>query len=260
MFNIYHEVNVQWRKSKHWGNELRLKKESLSSEQIMNGFVHVFIFFRLDKMIQKIAKEDYFYSEDAEIERIGQLTKWIMTEKSVVGDIFREKSNLESFILSLFNEHMDNNEVIHFDGLITFSMKPLLDVLKFAVGFGIDEMKREEEHQSFLQSILEYMKTKQPKTKVLYIVEGQSFHFYKENGERYSELELKRLMKHEPLYIIGLDEDELNIAPVITLLPEKIYLFGHQPTEAKTNTLLTLFQEKVVFLPMNQFPFSNPVK
>jgi putative sporulation protein YtxC len=260
IFQLYQEVNVQWRKNKHWGNELRFKEDKLSLDQMMKAFVHVFVFFRLDKIIQQIAKNDYYYSDDAEIERIGQLTKWVMTEKVIESKLFNEGGNLEAFIFTLFEEHLEEREVIHFDGLMTFCIKPLFHKLKIAVGFGIDEMKREEEHQSFIQSIREYIKLRPPKTKTLYIVEGQTFHFYKENGDPYTELELKWLMRHEPLYMIGLDDSELNIAPVITLLPEKIYLFGHYPTEAKTNTLLNLFQERVQFRPLSQFPFSTPVK
>ena len=88
-------------------------------------------------------------------------------------------------------------------------------------------MKREEEHrESFVQSIRDFIKRRETKSNELHIVQGETFSFYKATGEQYSYLELKTLMYNEPLYILGLDANEMNLSPIITLLKENLYLRG----------------------------------
>lgn len=40
-------------------------------------------------------------------------------------------------------------------------------------------------------------------------------------------------MQEEPLYMVGLDEDEWNLAPLIAMCPETIYIYGDSPSDAK---------------------------
>jgi hypothetical protein len=62
-------------------------------------------------------------------------------------------------------------------------------------------------------------------------------------------------MQSEALYIFGLDENELNLAPLIAMVPEKIKIYGNDPSEAKTMTVINIFQEKVIFEHDRHFPF-----
>ncbi len=51
--------------------------------------------------------------------------------------------------LNFLKENMEeSSNPIHFDSFVTFCMQPISECIEKAVGFGIDEMKREEEYQS----------------------------------------------------------------------------------------------------------------
>lgn len=254
-FRLNKDIQVQWRKNKHWGNELRFQENHVSLEQVITCFVKVFLSERLQPMIRKITREDYFYTEKEEIDRISALVDWIISEESFQTELFGEYESLSTFIFSILKSNMKQVAPIHFDSIITFCMQPINDCLERAVGLGIDEMKREEEYQTFVHSVRYYIKKKEIKTDVLHILQGEMFTFYSSRGEKYSKKNLKKLLMREPLYMIGLDENELNLAPIITLSPKKIYVYGEHPSEAKTLALFNLFEERVQFLPLDQFPF-----
>lgn len=260
LFRLNEEIEVQWRRDKHWGNELRINDKHVSINDIILCFVEVFLLERLHKMIKKIAQETYFYSDEEEIERIVQLTDYIISEESYQKKIFGEHETLKHFIFHVLRENMDETHPIHFDSFVTFCMQPISECLEKAVGFGIDEMKREEEYQNFVHSVRHYLKKRKSKTDVLHILQGDPFTFYDEKGKKYSRVQLRKLMHREPLYLIGLDENELNLSPVISLLPEKIYVYGDNPSEAKTLALINLFEERVQFFPLEKFPFQLNIK
>lgn len=255
LYRIQGEICVQWKRDEHWGNELRIQDQKVTLDLVISCLVKVLMFYRLNKMIKQITREKYFYTDKEEIERICLLTNWIVTEKHYQEQLFNEHFSLEKYLFNTLRQNIEDAFPIHFDSLITFCTQPLQKKLKEAVGYGIDEMKREEEHQSFVQSIRDFIKRRKSKSNELHIVQGENFTFYKPTGEQYSYLELKTLMYNEPLYILGLDANEMNLSPIITLLPKKIYIYGDHPAEAKTSTILNIFQERVTFLPKESFPF-----
>ena len=68
-------------------------------------------------------------------------------------------------------------------------------------------------------------------------------------------MELRHLMYQEPLYLVGLDANEMNLSPLIAIAPQKIYIYGDHPSEPKTLTVINVFQEKVYFKSLSHFPF-----
>lgn len=66
------------------------------------------------------------------------------------------------------------------------------------VGLAIDEYKREEDHQEFVNMLREYIAKKEPIYNVVHIVQGNTFSFFKSDGKRFSRMELKMLMQREP--------------------------------------------------------------
>lgn len=260
LFQVRNEIQIQWKRDKDWGNVLYVTDASIPIDQLLSCFIDVLVVHRLNRMIKKIAHDHYYYTDADEIERICQLTNWVLREAHYATFLFKKEQSLHAFLHTLLEKHMESEKSIYFDSLVTFNLKPFNECLKMAVGFGIDEMKREEEYQSFIQSTREYILRRKTKVDKLYVVQGDSFTFYKPNGKPYSPVELRTLMYREPLYLLGLDENEMNLSPVLTLLPRQIYIYGDHPSEPKTLTLINLFEEKVQFFPKAEFPFHSKVK
>lgn len=256
LFRLKKKIKIQWKKDAHWGNQLQLSEQQYDLNEIVSCLKDVFIHFRLRKLIQQMIEQTYFYKDSEEIERISVLTYWVLSEQQYAATIFGEYNSFDEYIITLFKKNLTINQPIYFDSLATFNLKPLHTSLIQAVGLAIDELKREEDHQRFIQSVREFIEHQRIKTKELHILQGEQFSFFKENGQPYTEIELKTLMYKEPLYIVGLDENEMNLSPIITLSPRNIYIYGDDPSEAKTLTIINLFQERVHFFPKNEFPFA----
>lgn len=254
------EIEVQWRKDKDFGNVLLLQEHNCQEHHLIASFAEVFMYYRLNRMIKKIAHDEFYYTDVDEIERICQLTNLVMIEQHFATPLFGRGQTVKTYLEKLLMKQIEFDKAVFFDSIITFNLKPFVECLKVAVGYGIDEMKQEEEFQNFIQSAREFILRREAKLKELFIMQGESFAFYKANGKKYTTLELRTLMFKEPLYVLGLDENEMNLSPVITLLPQHIYVYGDHPADPKTLTLINLFQERVQLFPRDQFPFHLHVK
>src|SRR5690625_2212805 len=178
LYRLQEEINVQWKKDKYCKNELRIHDQKVSLELVIDCIVQVFMYYLLNQMNKQIVQDKYFYTDTEEIERICALTNWIIREKHYRSTLFPNDYSLTKYVFSLIQQNVEDTYPIHFDSLVTFCMHPLSKCLQEAVGYGIDEMKREEDHQSFIQSVREFMKRKKPKTEDLHIIQGETFAFY----------------------------------------------------------------------------------
>src|SRR5690606_24972219 len=111
----------------------------------------------------------------------------------------------------LFLYHIKDTDTIHYDSIVKFGLKEYRNEMIDYVGLSIDEYKREEEHQAFINSLRTYISQKDPGIPVIHILQGSSFSFYSEDGEVLSKMDLQTLMQKEPLYLFGLDETEMNL-------------------------------------------------
>lgn len=251
----YNHLFYKQTKHKRKGYELAIAH--IPIHILITCFIKVYFVFRLSKNIKEIAQNVYYYTNQTEIDRIVEWTYFLLQEKSIIKEHFNEYSlfdYLYYFLIKQF-QRMPTTTEIYYDMFILFQFKQFHEQLIEIVGFAIDEMKREEEFQHFLHTIREYISFRKPKRSTLHVLQRNPFQLYTHSGEKISDVQLNTLMKKEPLYLIGLDESERNLAPIITLLPELVYIYGNDVNEPKTVTLLNIFQERAKFLPESSFPF-----
>lgn len=261
LFYYNKRIELHWKTNEKWGNQLIIKNCTSitdNDESITKSMVDVFIEHRLNKMIREVIEKKYYYSNLEEIERILDITYCMVTGNDYQSMLLDKDP--KGLLYSLFKANIEHAESIHFDSIINFRFNIFKENLIHFVGLAIDEFKREEEHQTFINMLREYVTNKDSIYPTIYILQGTSFLFFKPDGEKFSKMELKKLMKQEPLYIVGLDENEWNLAPLIAMAPNSINIYGDYPSEPKTLTIINIFQEKVKFKPYNKFPFTNHFK
>lgn len=203
--------------------------------------------------IMEIIKQYYYYEDQQEINHILEVLYERLLTKEPLG---QASSEVREELLQLLISELDTPAPFDFDACIAHHDKHFQLLMISEVGYAIDECKQEEQYQHFIQSLREYIKNQPDKTRILHIVQGEPFTFYNEKGHRYTAEELQFHIQKEPIYIVGLDEDELNITPIITLLPTYIYIYGQDPNDAKTTAVQTIFQERVAFKSLQSFPFT----
>lgn len=252
-------IHFKWEKVPYWGNVLLFERDDMDMKALVHSFVKIYLTFRLGKRIKKIAQETYYYTSEADLQTIYDTTVAILQDRTMQATLFPSKKTLADLVFDLFANQLSNMQDIHFDAIVLFSMKPLDRYLIQAVGFGIDEMKREEAYQQFIVDARVFVTNRPTKMEELHIVSRKGFSFYGCDGTLYSKEELHAAMRQTPLYMIQLHE-EYDLSPVIALAPKQIHYYGEQPYEGKVYTLYSIFQERMYFHPLQHFPFSHRVK
>jgi len=263
LFQLNKKIELHWKTTEEWGNHLHLDHHESAShfmETIAKAMVGVFVTHRLTGMINSIIKHNYYYTNSDEIERIMDLSHWIFAGDDEDSQIVRKNKDPSQLLYTLFLANIKNSGILHFDSIINFQMKVFKEQLIHYVGLAIDEFKREEDHQAFIDMLRSYIIKRKPLFKTIHILQGDSFSFFKPDGKPFSRMELRMLMQQEPLYIVGLDVDELNLSPLIAMAPDEIKLFGDDPSDPKTLTVINIFQERVEFKPFSSFPFPSDFK
>jgi|SRR5690625_1104857 len=259
LFQYNKTIHVTWEKDNLWGNAMVVERNEVDMKAWIHCFVMVYMTFRLGKKIKEVAKSVYYYSNETELNYIYDTTTAILKESYFKKAIFPKNETLYTIAFSLFEHHLKHMKQVHYDALVLFCMKPLDEYVIKAVGYGIDEMKREESHLQFIARAREFVLRRQDVNEELYLVHKDGLHIYRADGTVYSRQELMEQMQRIPLYAIQLDIDEHYLSPVIALAPKKIYLYTDRPIEGKTHTLCRIFQENIQLYPLNHFPFSLKV-
>ncbi|MED4476116.1 sporulation protein YtxC [Oceanobacillus caeni] len=263
LFQRDKNIELHWKHQEEWGILLQIESEIHDCKFVnvmAKLMAEVFIGHRLGNMIKDIIKKKYYFSDDEEIKRIHEITNWILSENNAESFLHvkrTERDHPKDLLENLFLKHIRDSSIIHYDSIVKFGLKEFRNEMIDYVGLAIDEYKREEEHQAFINSLRTYISQKDPGIPVIHILQGSSFSFYSEDGEVLSKMDLQTLMQKEPLYLFGLDESEMNLSPLIAMAPKKVKIYGDDPAEPKTLTVINVFQEKVEFQPTREFPFYN---
>lgn len=254
MFTREKELELYWRQDKHDGNHIQLASPltSISITKIAESLMIVYFSFHISKTLKDIVKNSFYFSNRVEIERIIEHTlDMINDEKDEKGIHLRQET------IHLLKDVLELNKPLSMETMIRFQLKKVHPLFINIVGLAIDEFMREQAHQEFIHNVRIFMKRKPCKFEEIHVVQGETFLFFQANGKRLSMQELESLIQKEPLYMLGIPHTDKNLAPFVALSPEKIYMYGDDPFEAKTQSIINIFQEKVTFQRMVHFPFSR---
>ncbi|WP_286171947.1 sporulation protein YtxC [Gracilibacillus phocaeensis] len=214
----------------------------------------VFTEWREMNMIQQILRKKYYFSLEEEIERITLIAISLLDKEETFYEERVHQHELRDTLTALFQLQL-NREIISFDSIVQFRLHPYFEQLTELVGLAIDEFKREEDHQAFIQSIREFISKKPPEVEAVHVLQGKQFQIYRDSGELYTTSDFKKLQSLFPLFIFGLEQEEWNISPLIMLSPQQIFIYGEDPLEPKTHTMMNIFQERCSFHDSCYFPF-----
>ncbi|CQR48096.1 YtxC-like family protein [Paraliobacillus sp. PM-2] len=204
-----------------------------------------------ESLIEMI-KEHYYFEDKQEINAVLELVFERVLAKGNTIEFEAKEQLLQIIMLGIEDENP-----FDYHACITSYDDLFYTLMIKEIGYAIDEWKQEEQYQHFIQSLRDYIANQSVKSNVLHIVQGNQFTFYREDGHKFTSEELKDFIQQKPLYIVGLDENELNLTPILALSPSHIYIYGRDPSEAKTTAVRNIFQEQVTYKRLQSFPFAH---
>ncbi|WP_158633994.1 sporulation protein YtxC [Radiobacillus deserti] len=255
-------AELQRKSDEKWGNKVVIfhPHELYATEYITKAIADVFIQHRESKWMEHTVRDTYYFQNKEEVQRIVELTMAIVNGTDEDLKLPSEVIQLHPVLHKVVKQNVLDKEMIHFDSIVKFRFKDYHQELIEMVGLAIDEYKREEEYQAFIQSLREYISKKKAKMEHIHVVQGPYFTFYRENGSKLMRGELSQYIRKEPLFIVGLDENEWNLTPLLSLSPKRITVYGDDPSDPKTLTVYNVFQERVTVKPLKHFPFQTAQK
>src|SRR5699024_8055819 len=223
---------------------------------IASSLTETFIEYKLKDEIIHILKTKYFYEQDEEIREIYELSHFLFTEPAQHTKTLRPHLDPpQSTLFNTFKQCLKREYSIYFDAIFKFCKQEFRTWLTDYIDLAIDEYKREEEHQTFLNTLRFYIGTTSPIMRTIHVLVRNPLEFYSSSGERFSMESLQYYLDKAPLYLVGLHERECNLSPLVALLPEEIILYTNNRSSPLVVTILNVFEEKAYIQEESQFPF-----
>ena len=188
------------------------------------------------EMVEKIIRDEYFYFEQEERNKILRDAMAIMWggNPTVRSEVIR--SRWRSRVWKRIMEHLEDNDELVLEGFIRFRMKDFTCELEEAVDRAVDDLLIEKEYREFIKLLRYFVEIQEPKVDEVHVQLGEdkkyilldsSLHVI--NNDMLEDL-AKEISDKE------ISHDDLLISSLITIAPRKITI--HQCDRIKNTELL----------------------
>ncbi|MBM7692850.1 putative sporulation protein YtxC [Peribacillus deserti] len=221
--------------------------------EVLSNALHTFIITsKIYSWMETIIKSKFLYEEQEEIDQIVEITRAIIESGSKAGQShildMDQKTIAESLLTMLLS-----NVSFSFDSFAKFRLKGIGDSLMPYVEQAIDEYKMEQDYQNFIQSLRDFMVSQPSKLKALHLIHDEVLYFYNDSFKKMDSGELfrlidRKLLAENPLYI-----DSNTIAPLISIAPQKLFVYTDEIENGLIQTIIRVFEERSVLKSKESF-------
>ncbi|WP_010174388.1 putative sporulation protein YtxC [Bacillus coahuilensis] len=202
-----------------------------------------------------LTKTFYFEDED-EIAQIVQIVEDMGHGEREELVKLLPRFNEAYYMIQSIEEVLESGgtEWFSFDSFLTFRMQKYYQHIVKMVELAIDEFKMEQEYQTYIHSLREYVKEKRALKQIVHLVKKDlSLLFY---DEHYNVMEQeilrkyldKRLLTQHPVYI-----DSSTIAPLLSLAPKEIHVYLPSEEDGIIRTIKNIFEERIQIHPIENW-------
>ncbi|WP_199880604.1 putative sporulation protein YtxC [Bacillus massiliglaciei] len=227
---------------------------------LLTDTFHTFLLkHKLFAIIEQIIIQKYFYQENEEINSILDMAGVIMDEDRAKGKFpsFRHERNQ---IREGLAEIAGDNVSFSFSSFMKFRLKSLQEKMEPYAARAIDEYKLEHDYQSFIAALRDELFSRMPKMETLHLVCSEGYRFYDREFKEIDRKEMasfldRRLLIGNSIYI-----DSLTLAPLLSIAPDRLYMYCDEPEDGLVQTIGRIFEERTVMLPLAAFHPKNGEK
>ncbi|WP_051348553.1 sporulation protein YtxC [Peribacillus kribbensis] len=202
--------------------------------------------------IEGIIRAKFYYQDQHEIDQIAYIARSIYETSETYQN---NKTHTEDRII--IAEHLRgmllSGVSFSFDSFATFRLKGRQEALLPVVEQAIDEYKLEQDYQNFIQTLREYMCAQTSKLSALHLLHDGLLHFYTDSFKKLESGELfkfidRKLLSENPMYI-----DSGTIAPLISIAPQKLFVYTDELESGLIQTITRIFEERSVLKSKKSF-------
>jgi putative sporulation protein YtxC len=211
--------------------------------------------------LQQILSEQFYYKDIDEQRHILEIIYSIIDgENEELAEFVDDQLELLVVKAAVSDLLQDSNIAFSFEAFVKFRLRGYLEKLLKYVEIAIDEYKMEQEYQVFIQTLREFLHSRQEKVHQLHLVYDEDPIFFNEEFVEIKKPELARmidrkLLSNHPVYV-----DSVTIAPLLSIAPRQIYLYTSNSEEPLIRTIKKIFEERVIVKPIHLFEDVRNVK
>lgn len=215
---------------------------------VANALSDIIINFWEPKIIKKIIKENYFYFNSDEQNKIYEFTKDILNFNETVGkQVLFYQIKRKIFVLHKILDYLNVNNTIILDGFINFRLKDYIYQLEEAVDKAIDEYLMDKEYREFIKLLRYFVDLQEPKRELVNLVlQGGEFFLLDDKMNPIEKDEAMSLIaKENP----SINVDDVLVSTLINMAPRKIVVHGFKGREKieVINALYNIFEDRISF-------------
>lgn len=258
LFRRQSVIDVRWEKTLQRYYKLHIAEEQYESTEMIACLTDLYMEQYLIDTYVHILEKVYFIEKDSMIESLLHMIDYVSHDSFYLEKTLHDMNSIRHHVQTYVRDYVEKADNIYFDAMIRFHFAPMKKDWIPLIGFAIDEWHREEEHQLYMERLRTFVRQRPTMRQRIHVLkEDGKVHFYEEDGTYLPEARLHMLMENYPLYMVGLDEKEQIISPIITLAPKQILLYGTDQLDQTMQTIVNVFEERVSHLPLSMFPFAS---
>lgn len=218
---------------------------------------HSFILkIKLHDWFCMILKEQYYYADEEEQRQIVDIIYSILEGHRVDLAAILKDASLSKHLEEAIKDMYDHHKIFSLDSFLKFRMRPFFNRLKKYIEISIDEYKMEQEYQMFIQTLRDFLSSRQAKVRQLHLAMKDEVTFFDDRFVEIKRAQLtgmidRRLLFNHPVYV-----DSVTIAPLLSIAPNVIYLYTDDREKPLVRTIRNIFEERVRIRSLNCF-FQN---
>ncbi|MGI5857773.1 MAG: sporulation protein YtxC [Tepidanaerobacteraceae bacterium] len=199
-------------------------------------------------LIKRIIREDYFYFNKVEQNKIYDFTRDLLNYNELSGkhDISYQIKR-KTFILHKIQEYLVNSSIIILDGFVNFRLKEYMEQLQETVDVAIDEYLMDKEYREFIKLLRHFVDLQESKRDLVNVVFHNTEIILMDENSKFIE-------KDSSLDLIAKDNPEVNmddiiVSTLINIAPKKITIHGFTGKEKRevVNALYNIFEGRIRF-------------
>ncbi|MGX2960828.1 sporulation protein YtxC [Peribacillus sp. JNUCC 23] len=202
--------------------------------------------------LEQTIREKFLFEEQEEVDAILDIASSIV-EGEMKADSSKEFKEAKAAIAEAIQVVLTEEKSFSFESIAMFRLKEFFEYLEHYAGLAIDEYKLEQDYQSFIATLRDFLNKRQSQLPIIHLVHQESFAFFDESFRKLEKEDFQRMMDRRllggyPIYI-----DSTALAPLISIAPERLYVYTDEAEDGLIQTIRRVFEERTVIRPVQSF-------
>lgn len=202
--------------------------------------------------LEQTIREKFLFEEQEEVDAILDIASSIVEGEMELGSSngFKEA---KAAIAEAIQVVLTEEKSFSFESIAMFRLKEFFESLEHYAGLAIDEYKLEQDYQSFIATLRDFLNKRQSQLPTIHLVHQESFSFFDASFRKLEKEDFQRMMDRRllggyPIYI-----DSTALAPLISIAPERLYVYTDDAEDGLIQTIRRVFEERTVIRSVQSF-------